>query len=123
MTIRALKYEFTLRVHADDQYRDWALRKLYRRQTLSEQAHGITQVRNGAGFTAPDAGVLTALAKQVIAGKPLTASEELVIQRRLCKYWRQFVRLAEPPETEVPKKPADGAAASAESMSEKEIVA
>src|SRR5690349_19597244 len=77
-------------VLSDKEYRRWVLKRLYELQTPNEQARQRTQDRNGAGFTAPDAQILSQLAGKLASGGTLTRAEETILKWKLPKYWAQF---------------------------------
>jgi len=102
-TLRKL---FAYAVLNDKVYRHWALEWLYELQTPNEQARQVTQDRNGAGFTAPDAPILSRLAEKLISGATLNAVEEKLLKQRLAKYWSQFTetRLIDLPDRKPPSR-------------------
>lgn len=93
IALKNLRQEFKLKIAHNKAYRHAVLRHLYASQTSDEQATKKTQYLNGAGFTAPDAPVLSNIAARLKAGGSLEPIEELVLRQRLPKYVMQFTVL------------------------------
>lgn len=68
---------------------------IYKRQTLSEQADGITKEHNGIGFTGVDAFILSSFATQILCGMKLSERQLTIARRKMPKYWRQLIEIAE----------------------------
>ena len=104
MNPEALRKLFKYAVLNDKEYRHWVLERLYDLQTPNEQARQLTQDRNGAGFTAPDAPVLSLLAEKLADGGKLTTADETLLKWRLQKYTAQFTetRLMDPADRKPP---------------------
>jgi hypothetical protein len=68
-----------------------ALTTLYARQTEDERAQGATTHLNGAGFNATDSTFASSLARQVEAGRPLSARQLAAARRLLPKYAGQLL--------------------------------
>src|SRR5690349_328082 len=68
-----------------------ALTTLYARQTGDEQNSGTTTHLNGQGFNAMDATFGSSLARQIAAGRPLTAYQLAAARRLLPKYAAQLL--------------------------------
>jgi hypothetical protein len=90
-----------------------ALVRLYARQTLDEQASDDTKHRNGRGFTAFDAEILSSFAKQVIRsprpeGQKLSQKQLAICRRpasngtgfKLGYYWKQLLEEIEAKQAE-----------------------
>lgn len=67
-----------------------ALLGLYARQTAQEQQLTITNVSNGVGFNALDAGFCSSVAQWIIQGKPFTDSQFRKISNVIRKYSTQI---------------------------------
>jgi hypothetical protein len=75
---------------------------IYNRQTLDEQAIGVTKHVNGVGFNGADAYILTSYAHQVISFNPSTSTYKDPLSRKqiglarkkLIKYARQLRDIA-----------------------------
>lgn len=104
MNPATLRKLFAHVVLSEKEYRRWVLKRLYELQTPNEQARQCTQDRNGAGFTAPDAQILSQLAGKLAGDGTLTKAEETILKWKLPKYRRQLVetRLIDPPDRRPP---------------------
>lgn len=71
-----------------------SLMKLYEMQTKSEQADGTTQEHNGVGFNGVDAPILTSFANFFQRTGFLTNKQIVVCRKKLMKYSKQLVRIA-----------------------------
>ena len=71
-----------------------ALKHLYTCQTESEKRAGATQDHNGVGFNAYDADFLTSVCKQLIERGSLSPKQKEVARKKLKKYRKQLVALA-----------------------------
>lgn len=71
-----------------------ALVALYKCQTEDEQAMGMTKYRNGRGFTAFDAEILSSFARQVDRGRPLSGKQLAIAAKKMPKYAKQLHRIA-----------------------------
>ncbi len=67
---------------------------LYERQTASEQASHETSERNGEGFNGVDAGILSSFAEFYKARGYLSAKQTAIVRKKLVKYSRQLVTIA-----------------------------
>ena len=73
-----------------------ALRQIFARQTSSEQASKTTKERNGVGFTAYDAKVLTDIASRLpYYNNKMTARQVAYVRKRIKHYWRQLLEIIE----------------------------
>jgi hypothetical protein len=97
MKLPDVRLNFAERIGRDPNFRRRVLLALYGNQTSREQSLKKTQDLNDAGFSAADAGVLSASAEKLLAGESLSRSECWELQERLPKYWGQFLTLQEPP--------------------------
>lgn len=70
------------------------LRALYGRQTATEQASHASQEHNGLGFTKFDAKLLSDIAQHAENYRSLTPKQTQLVGRRLRKYHRQLVEIA-----------------------------
>ena len=71
-----------------------ALHSLYERQTVSEQATHESREQNGRGFTKFDAELLSDIAKKSEKYESLTPKQTQLVGRRIRKYHRQLVEIA-----------------------------
>jgi hypothetical protein len=71
-----------------------ALHSLYDRQTVGEQASHESREQNGRGFTKFDAELLTDIAKKSEKFGSLTPKQTQLVGRRIRKYHRQLVEIA-----------------------------
>lgn len=60
-------------------------------QTPEEKAYGATISRNGKGFGAVDADMMTSLALRLNNGGELSPRELAICQNKMPKYWRQLM--------------------------------
>ena len=106
MNPETLRKPFAYEVRNDKGYRHWVLERLYDLQTPNERARQLTLDRNGSGFTAPDASLLSQLAEGLTSGATLSAAEEKILKQRLQKYWAQFTetRLMDLPDRKPPSR-------------------
>jgi hypothetical protein len=79
----------------NDRAVDRALIRIYERQTQDEKSAETTNHSNGRGFTGADAPFLTRLAKSCLRYNGLTEKQRYYVRRKIAKYWRQLVEVAE----------------------------
>jgi len=72
-----------------------ALVQIYYRQTDDEKNVHMTKHSNGVGFTAFDAEFLTELAQKCIKYNGLTEKQLAVARKKMTKYWKQLLEIAE----------------------------
>lgn len=72
-------------------WRRRALAMLYELQSIAEREAKETLHSNAVGFTGPDARVLSGYAEWAAKGRSFSRGMDLLLQRRLPKYWRQVV--------------------------------
>lgn len=72
-----------------------ALVVLLDRQTSDEVSAETTKHKNGVGFTAFDAGILTSFAVQVKAGRVLSEKQIEIARRKVAKYAGQLLVIAQ----------------------------
>jgi len=80
----------------------WAIKglvKIYTLQTADEQASDSTTDDNGVGFSGVDANILSSFAKQVNAGRNLSAKQMAIVYKKMPRYWKQIVSFI--PETKL----------------------
>lgn len=80
------------RLASDRRWQERALIVLLEHQTSDEQDAEATSHHNGVGFTQVDAQFLTSLAKQVLAGRCLSARQSEAAGKRLPQYAAQLLR-------------------------------
>ena len=85
-----------------------ALVVLYNGQTEGEKECGETLYDNGIGFNGVDAPILTSFAEFLIRNKFLTVKQKALARKKLPKYAKQLVRVAN--EMEADKEKAEGVA-------------
>ena len=85
-----------------------ALIVLYNGQTADEKEDGVTRHENGVGFNGVDAEILTSFAEFLKKTKFLTAKQKVIARKKLPKYAKQLVRVAN--EMEAEKEKAEGVA-------------
>ena len=73
---------------------------LYNCQTADEQECGETFEHNGAGFNGVDAEILTSFAQFLIRARFLTEKQKILARKRLPKYAKQLVKMANALEAE-----------------------
>lgn len=71
-----------------------ALKHLYTCQTEDEKKSSATREHNGVGFNAYDADFLTSICKQLLKKGTLSAKQKEVARKKLKKYRKQLVTLA-----------------------------
>lgn len=71
-----------------------ALKKLYACQTADEKATAETHEHNGAGFNAIDAPFLTSVSEFLLRTGFLTEKQKAIVRRKMVKYTKQLVKLA-----------------------------
>lgn len=67
---------------------------LYNGQTADEKACGETTHNNGVGFNGVDAPILTSFAEFLIRARFLTQKQKDLARKKLPKYVKQLVRIA-----------------------------
>lgn len=77
-----------------------SLLALYERQTADEQDGALTAHQNGAGFSGPDAFILTEFSKWCLRsqrpeGERLTPKQLELTRKKLTRYTRQLIEVAE----------------------------
>lgn len=71
-----------------------ALKKLYGEQTTDEQNSHETKEHNGVGFNGVDAPFLSNVSEFLIRNGFLTDKQKYYVRKKLVKYTKQLVRLA-----------------------------
>ncbi len=77
---------------------NWCLRglvRIYEYQTAEEQATGDTREFNGVGFTGTDGVILSSFADQVNRGRTLSEKQLGILCRKMPKYARQLMNIAD----------------------------
>ena len=77
-----------------------ALVVLYNGQTADEKACGETTHSNGVGFNGVDANILTSFAEFLIKNRFLSDKQKAIARKKLPKYAKQLVRVANEMEAE-----------------------
>jgi hypothetical protein len=95
VSIEDVVLDFKVRLASSPAFATLALLALFDRQTAGERATRMTMERNGVGFTASDAPVLSSLARRVLCGFILSERQLAVAHKRLPKYAGQLARLAQ----------------------------
>jgi len=67
---------------------------IYTFQTEHERCSGATLEDNGMGFNGLDANILSSFAKQLQAGRSLTATQLNIARKRMAKYSGQLAKIA-----------------------------
>ena len=88
------KDEIKRLLETNDKMVSRSLLKLFEYQTSSEQDTEETSENNGVGFNGIDAGFLTSVAKQIIAGRSLTEKQLKATRKSILKYSGQLTRIA-----------------------------
>lgn len=81
----------------------WATKgviRIYEHQTVSEQSVEATNEDNGVGFTGVDAKLMSSFAKQILAGRTMSAKQMAILHRSMPKYANQLIKLIEPSKLE-----------------------
>ena len=76
----------------------WAVKgllRIFEYQTATEQACETTQEHNGVGFTGVDAEILSSFAKQVNKGRNMSPKQMAIIYKKMPKYAKQLMLIAE----------------------------
>lgn len=76
----------------------WAVRALthiYEYQTADEQESGFTRNLNGVGFSGADSEILSSFAEQVLKGRALSEKQMRIVFKKMPKYARQLMVIAE----------------------------
>lgn len=68
---------------------------IFNNQTTAEQDSETTHVLNGIGFSAFDAEILSSFAKQVNAGRTLSAKQITLGRKKILKYSGQLLQIVE----------------------------
>lgn len=68
---------------------------IYRRQTQEEQDLGVTNNKNGIGYSGADAEFMCSLAKQILERGALSAKQIEFGRKKIVKYSRQLAEIAE----------------------------
>jgi len=80
----------------------WAIKglvKIYTLQTADEQASDNTHHHNGVGFSGVDAKIMSSFAKQINAGRNLSAKQMSIVYKKIFRYWKQIASFI--PETKL----------------------
>ena len=88
------KEEILSLLDSNDKVLYGALKKLYACQTADEMASGGTKERNGMGFNAIDGPILSSFAEFLLERGYLSPKQKEIARRKLPKYARQLVILA-----------------------------
>jgi hypothetical protein len=83
------------KVSSDPRWAQRAIVALLERQTADEQIEHATKEKNGAGFNAFDAEILTSFGKQILAGRTLSERQMAIAFKKLPKYAGQLLEIAE----------------------------
>lgn len=89
------KEEVQNKVGSNPRWATRALLAIYEFQTAEEQDLGATVEHNKVGFSGADADILTSFAEQVKSGRTLSRKQMAVLFKRMPKYWRQLINIAE----------------------------
>ena len=81
-----------------------ALIVLYNGQTADEKRDGATRYTNGIGFNGVDAPILTAFTEFLKRNKFLTDKQKTLARKKLPKYAKQLVKVANDMEAEKAKR-------------------
>lgn len=71
-----------------------AVVQIYRRQTSTEQASGLTTQHNNIGFNAFDAPYLSYIAEWLLSGRSLNVKHLAKTRNKIVRYHRQLLELA-----------------------------
>lgn len=77
-----------------------AMMAVYERQTETEKVARQTEEHNGVGFSGVDAEIMSSFAEQFKARKSLSAKQFALAQKKMQRYTRQLVEIAEQKEAE-----------------------
>jgi hypothetical protein len=75
----------------DDRWLARALLAIYKNQTTDEQNIQGTKYRNGLGFGASDAEILTSFSQQLIRHKALSIKQAEIARKKMGKYCKQLL--------------------------------
>ena len=95
MELEYTKEDFRVKLREDGRWIRRGVLVLFNRQTSSEQAVGRTHVRNGRGFTAFDAPLMTRVAKAFQAKQQVSRDDWIQLKKRMPKYAGQLFRIAQ----------------------------
>ncbi len=82
-------------VTTDRSWTERAVVVIYKFQTMGEQQTGETKHNNKAGFSGPDAYILSEFARWLNSGKHLSQKQLALAQKRIGKYAGQLLLIAE----------------------------
>jgi len=71
------------------------LQSMYNRQTVDEQNAEFTLHHNNIGFNGPDSRLLSSIASESKRYNNLTIRQAFLVAKKMKKYWRQLVEIAE----------------------------
>lgn len=78
----------------DDRWLTRALLAIYKNQTTDEQNSQGTKYRNGLGFGAADAEILTSFSQQLISRGTLSSKQIEMARKKMGKYCKQLLMAA-----------------------------
>lgn len=71
-----------------------ALMTVYNCQTTDEKSDGVTEVRNGIGFSSVDSPILSSFAEQYKIHGTLSEKQIALVKRLMPRYARQLLRMS-----------------------------
>lgn len=91
-SIKAMKAAMAVQIVAKPEKTLRALITIYNAQTADEKSSRAVNTCNGRGFTPTDAGILSGIARHVLAGRKVTDKQMDAVRSRIAKYAGQLVR-------------------------------
>jgi len=88
------KDEIKAKVSTDRRYAERAIVVIFERQTSDEQSSECTTHKNGVGFSAFDAEILSSFAKQLLSGRHLSEKQLAIAFKKMPYYSRQLFEAA-----------------------------
>lgn len=92
--VKITAFEIKIKLLSDDRWLYRGILAIYDRQTVSEQAVRDTILDNEVGFSASDAGVLSAFAEQLLKTGELAEWQKRKARARMIKYATQLKSIA-----------------------------
>lgn len=81
-------------IKTNDQWMLKGLLTIYKYQTESEKADGITKDHNNVGFNGPDSEILSSFAQQYLKNGSLSIKQMNIARTKMVKYARQLEQVA-----------------------------
>ena len=89
------EHDILLLLQNSDAAVERAIVVIYNNQTASEQISNVTSINNGKGFSGPDAGYGSYLAKWILSGRHLSGKHLTRARNMSMKYRKQLLEAAQ----------------------------